>query len=80
MLWIRLKYSDLNIYLFYRDLKQEWSDLAGILCGSYILNVTGFEKSHLPHTILLVPILIIYLGKENRYLHAIHHDSTTIYS
>ena len=45
MLWIGSNCSDLNNYLIYRDLKQEWSNLAGILCGSYILYVTGVEKS-----------------------------------
>ena len=42
--------------------------------------VTGFEKSHLPCTITNTKFEVLYLGKENRCLHAIHHHSVAIHN
>ena len=45
--------------------------------------VTGFKKSHLPRAIINVQkhqFEVLYLGKENRCLHAIHHNSIAIHS
>ena len=43
----RQVYHSISIHITSKDEHE-----AGILCGSYVLYVTGFKKNHLPHTII----------------------------